>query len=125
MRLFDFIGLKNFRVFDHQNGILQELSAINLLTGTNNSGKSSLIKSLQMLKNSVSGSKTPFDLDLNQQQHLLGDFENVLSNPDNKNIEISLPFPFLGLTKMYAVFSYAVPEKSGSFIAAAFFRHCV
>nr|WP_315221561.1 AAA family ATPase [uncultured Flavobacterium sp.] len=118
MRLFDFIGLKNFRVFDHQNGILQELSAINLLTGTNNSGKSSLIKSLQMLKNSVSGSKTPFDLDLNQQQHLLGDFENVLSNPDNKNIEISLPFPFLGLTKMYAVFSYAVPEKSGSYKAS-------
>ena len=118
MKLFDFIGLKNFRVFDDQNGILEELSAINLLTGTNNSGKSSLIKSLQMLRNSVSGSKTPFDLDLNQQQHLLGDFENVLSNSENKNIEISLPFPFLGLTKIYAVFSFEVPEKSGSYKAS-------
>lgn len=117
MKLFDFIGLKNFRVFDDQKGIIEELSNINLLTGTNNSGKSSILKSLQMLKNSAGANKNPFDLDLTEQQHLLGDFDNVLYNNSNKNIQILLPFPFLGLTKMYAEFSFNIPEKSDGYKA--------
>lgn len=117
MKLFDFFGLKNFRVFDDKNGISEELSAINLLTGTNNSGKSSIVKSLQMLKNSTAGNKIPFDLDLTEQQHLLGDFDNVLSNPKNKNIEITLPFPFLGITTIYAVLSFQIPKKGDRYKA--------
>lgn len=117
MKLFDFIGLKNFRVFDDQTGILEELSSVNLLTGTNNSGKSSIIKSLQMLKNSATGNKTPFDLDLTEQQHLLGDFDNILSNLDNKNIEVSLPFPFLGITTFYARLSYQIPDTGDKYKA--------
>lgn len=115
MKPIDFIGLKNFRVFDDQNGIFEELSSINLLTGTNNSGKSSIIKYLQMLKDSVSGTKTPFDLDLNQQEHLLGDFENVLNNPGNRNIEVSLPFSFLGITTIYSTFLFNIPSQRESY----------
>ncbi|WP_452231774.1 DUF3696 domain-containing protein [Lacinutrix sp. MEBiC02595] len=115
MKPIDFIGIKNFRVFDDQNGIFEELSAINLLTGTNNSGKSSIIKYLQMLKNSVAGNKIPFDLDLNEQEHLLGDFENVLNNTANRNIEISLPFTFLGITTIYSILSFEIPSHNDSY----------
>lgn len=117
MKPIDFIGIKNFRVFDDQEGIFEELSSINLLTGTNNSGKSSIIKYLQMLKNSVAGSKIPFDLDLNEQEHLLGDFENVLNNTANRNIEISLPFTFLGITTIYSTLSFEIPSKNDSYKA--------
>lgn len=117
MKPIDFIGIKNFRVFDDHEGIFEELSSINLLTGTNNSGKSSIIKYLQMLKNSVAGSKIPFDLDLNEQEHLLGDFENVLNNTANRNIEISLPFTFLGITTIYSTLSFEIPSKNDSYKA--------
>ncbi|EJL64856.1 AAA family ATPase [Flavobacterium sp. CF136] len=115
MKPIDFIGIKNFRVFDDQEGIFEELSSINLLTGTNNSGKSSIIKYLQMLKNSVAGSKIPFDLDLNEQEHFLGDFENVLNNTANRNIEISLPFTFLGITTIYSTLSFEIPSHNDSY----------
>lgn len=115
MKPIDFIGIKNFRVFNDQEGIFEELSSINLLTGTNNSGKSSIIKYLQMLKNSVAGNKIPFDLDLNEQEHLLGDFENVLNNTANRNIEISLPFTFLGITTIYSTLSFNIPSKNDSY----------
>ncbi|WP_407265432.1 AAA family ATPase [Tenacibaculum maritimum] len=45
------LGLKNYRVFDDKDGVLEELSNINILTGANNSGKSSIIKFFQLLKN--------------------------------------------------------------------------
>ena len=115
MKPIDFIGIKNFRVFDEIEGIFEELSSINLLTGTNNSGKSSIIKYFQMLKNSVAGNKIPFDLDLNEQEHLLGDFENVLNNIDNRNIEIALPFTFLGFTAIYSTLSFEIPSGNESF----------
>lgn len=111
MKTIDFIGLKNFRIFDDKDGILLDLSPINLVTGRNNTGKSSIIKSLQMLKNSVGGTKIPFDLDLNEQQHLLGDFDNVLFNGQNKNIQVALPFPFLGITTFYAELEYNISTK--------------
>jgi energy-coupling factor transporter ATP-binding protein EcfA2 len=117
MKPIDFIGIKNFRVFNDQEGIFEELSSINLLTGTNNSGKSSIIKYLQLLKNSVAGNKIPFDLDLDEQEHLLGDFENVLNNTVNRNIEISLPFTFLGITTIYSTLSFEIPSKNDSYKA--------
>ncbi|CAI2768168.1 AAA family ATPase [Flavobacterium collinsii] len=111
MKTIDFIGLKNFRTFNDQEGILLELSAINLVTGSNNTGKSSIIKSLQMIKNSIKSTKIPFDLDLTEQEHLLGDFDNVLFNAQNKNIEVTLPFTFLGLTTFYATLEYNISTK--------------
>ncbi|WP_374707770.1 AAA family ATPase [Flavobacterium sp. J372] len=69
MKPIDIIGLKNFRIFDFTTGFLGELSSINILTGANNSGKSSIIKALQMLKNSSKQNQFPLQLDLNQQEH--------------------------------------------------------
>lgn len=112
MRPFDFLGLKNFRVFDDKNGFFEKLASITLLTGANNSGKSSLIKSLQMLKDSVKTKQIPFDLDLTKQEHLLGDFENLLSNKDNRVVEISLPFTFMGIRRFYIILSFSVSSRN-------------
>lgn len=43
-------SIKNFRVFDNKNGGTFKLSPITVLTGCNSSGKSSVIKSLLLLK---------------------------------------------------------------------------
>lgn len=118
MRPIDIIGLKNFRIFDDQTGFLEELSSINILTGANNSGKSSIIKSLQMLKNSTRDNQFPLQLDLNQQEHLLGDFDNVLYNKDNRDIAISLPFTFLGMKNLYISLKYTVPTSKNTFKAS-------
>lgn len=117
MRPFDFLGLKNFRVFDDNNGFLEDLSSINILTGANNSGKSSLIKSLQMLKNSIKERQYPFDLDLTSQEHLLGDFENLLFNKNKREVEISLPFTFLGMRNIYISLRFDVPFSNDTYKA--------
>lgn len=117
MKLIDILGLKNFRVFNDKEGFLEELSSINILTGANNSGKSSIVKALQMLNNSVKGNTYPFDLDLNQQQHLLGDFENILFNKDNRKIEITLPFLFLGIENLFISLSFVIPDSKNTYVA--------
>ena len=105
------LGLKNFRIFDDEIGFLENLSDINLITGANNSGKSSVIKALQLLKNSVALNQFPFDLDFTKQEHLLGNINNVLYNKENDNIVISLPFVFLGLQNIYISMTFKVPSK--------------
>lgn len=117
MKLIDILGLKNFRIFDDVAGFKEELSSINLFTGANNSGKSSVIKSLQMLRNSVREELIVFDLDLSQQEHLLGDFDNVLHNKDNKNLEISIPFTFLGLSNLHISLTFTIPDARDNYRA--------
>lgn len=109
IRPIDIIGLKNFRIFDDNNGILEEMAPISILTGANNSGKSSIIKFLQMLTDSMSGNEYPFDLDLTKQEHLLGDFDNILFNKENREIGICLPFIFLGIKNFYISLKFEVP----------------
>lgn len=113
----DIFGLKNYRIFDDQNGFLEEFAAINILTGANNSGKSSVVKALQMLKNSAKGYPYPFDLDLNQQEHLLGDFNNILFDKTKKQIDITLPFLFFGITNLYVSLSYIIPQSKNPYHA--------
>ncbi|KFC33385.1 hypothetical protein FF18_09080 [Elizabethkingia anophelis] len=111
MRLIDVLGLKNFRIFDDVEGFQEEMSSINILTGANNSGKSSIIKFLQLLRDSIKEGQSVFDLDLGLQEHLLGDFDNVLNNINNNIIQISLPFTFLGLTNLFVALSFEVQSK--------------
>jgi AAA15 family ATPase/GTPase len=110
LRPIDILGLKNFRVFDDKDGFMEELSAINILTGANNSGKSSIVKALQMLRNSLRDYKYPFNLDLNQQEHLLGDFDNILFNKKDRNLVITLPYLFMGMKN----FSIALTFESSN-----------
>lgn len=104
------IGLRNFRIFDDGDGIFEEIAPINILTGSNNSGKSSIIKFLQMLKDSMKGNKYPFDLDLTKQEHLLGDFDNVLFNRNNREVVVCLPFIFLGIKDFYISLKFKIPS---------------
>ncbi|ASE61578.1 MULTISPECIES: AAA family ATPase [Chryseobacterium] len=111
MRLIDVLGLKNFRIFDDVEGFQEEMSSINILTGANNSGKSSIIKFLQLLRDSIKEGQSVFDLDLSLQEHLLGDFDNVLHNSKNNRMQISLPFTFLGLTNLFVSLSFDVQSN--------------
>ncbi|OCA77551.1 hypothetical protein BBI01_03635 [Chryseobacterium artocarpi] len=111
MKPIDILGIKNFRIFDNENGIFTEMAAINLISGANNAGKSSITKALQMVRNSLKGDIFPFDLDLSEQEHLLGNFKNVLHNKRKNEINLSLPFTFLGLTKLYISLTFEVDKK--------------
>lgn len=112
------IGVKNFRVFkDYQHF---DLAPITVLTGPNSSGKSSLIKLLQLLKdsfqpqfkipktrkgvNSLEGFfSLPLMLNLeNSSGHNLGSFNKFLNeNSNNEVLEISLPCIFPDFKKNY------------------------
>jgi hypothetical protein len=117
MKPIDILGLKNFRIFDAQEGFLEEFSSINILTGANNSGKSSIVKVLQLLKNSVKESKYPFDLDLNQQEHLLGDFDNILNDKNNRKVDITLPFLFMGMKNIFINLVFEAPNTHNTYKA--------
>lgn len=117
IRPIDIIGLKNFRIFDDNKGIFEEIAPISILTGANNSGKSSIIKFLQMLKDSMAGNEYPFDLDLTKQEHLLGDFDNLLFNKENREIAICLPFIFLGIKNFYISLTFEAPSHKNVYKA--------
>jgi predicted ATPase len=70
------ISIKNFRVFKEKTTF--QLRPFTILTGPNNSGKSSFIKFLQLIKNGV------FNLSFDKGKHNLENFQNVL-NWYNKN----------------------------------------
>ncbi len=117
MKPIDIIGIKNFRIFDDNNGFLEEIAPINILTGANNAGKSSMIKFLQMLKDSMQANHRPFNLDLTAQEHLLGDFDNVLFNKKNREVTIYLPFLFLGIKSFYISLKFVVPSPKNAYHA--------
>lgn len=88
-----YLGLKNFRVFDQDAEVL-EFKPITLITGANNSGKSSIIKAILLLQNSIKKHKFLESLDLSEGKHYLGNYGNILSNKDS-NIIITLSLPIL------------------------------
>jgi len=85
------LGLQNFRVFNEMTNF--EFAPITVLTGANNSGKSTVIKALLLLEENAKKNKL-FELDFSSEQndmHKLGSFEDVLNkNTDNNEICFSL-----------------------------------
>jgi len=89
------IGIKNFRVFRDCTEF--DIAPITLLTGPNNSGKSSLIKMLSLLKNSFNKLDRIEKLNFDGGNHNLGTFENVISTNGNSNhikIRFNLPLNY-------------------------------
>ncbi len=85
------ISVENFRVFKEITEF--ELAPITILTGPNNSGKSSFLKLIDLLKVSF-GTNNNFDkLCFDQGNHNLGTFDKVI-NRDNPSDEIKLIFNF-------------------------------
>jgi predicted ATPase len=70
-----FLTLDNYRVFDQKTKF--EISSITYLTGPNSSGKSSIFKSLLLLKTNCNNDLQV--LDFSGPKHNLGSFENSLN----------------------------------------------
>lgn len=78
--------INNFRIFDKPYTF--ELAPITILTGPNNSGKSSLLKALNLLNNNKINGRLRNFIDFNSKESRLYGAENVF-NDNKKNVEYS------------------------------------
>lgn len=85
------IGVKNFRGFKDNTEF--ELAPITILTGPNNSGKSSFLKLIELLKVSFGSHYNFHKLRFDSGNHNLGTFNKVL-NWENSSDKITLTFDF-------------------------------
>lgn len=91
------LTIDNFRVFDKKTEL--ELCPLTFLTGPNSSGKSSILKSLLLLKNNCSSNLQV--LDFSGPKHNLGSFQNTTCNKI-KNDVITFSFRFsIGSPEFY------------------------
>jgi AAA15 family ATPase/GTPase len=81
-------GLENFRVFKDYTWF--DFAPITVLTGPNNSGKSSLIKALLLTEENTKQMLTG-TFEANHGKHNLGTFERML-NDTQKDVSFELPF---------------------------------
>src|SRR5690554_3641477 len=121
------IGLKNFRVFK----LFQEfeLKPITILTGANNSGKSSVQKFLQLIQNSVKVTTDgkvlfnwlEFPEDINSQ---VGDFDNNISfNNEKKDLTFYFESVNSYLGKVSVELSYLKADNSfGAYLSTINFK---
>jgi len=84
------VGIKNFRIFKEYTEF--DMAPITVLTGPNNSGKSSFLKLLSLLKYSFTEKNRIEKLNFDGGNHNLGTFEKVLTrNSSSKHLKIDLP----------------------------------
>jgi AAA15 family ATPase/GTPase len=107
-----YFGLKNFRVFDEE-GYLFKFAPITLITGANNSGKSSIIKSIKLLDNSRDLYPHLNRLDLTNQDHKLGTLSNLIQNIESPLI-FTISFPFLYQEDLVAEITYSKDDESNT-----------
>ena len=93
------IGLENFRVFKDNTRI--DFAPITILTGTNSSGKSSVIRAVNLLKNyfrnreiAIDKKENPDILDIEETLDILGDYSK-LPNNEITNTDIVFNFPII------------------------------
>lgn len=94
------IGIENFRVFKDYTEF--DFAPITILTGANNSGKSSLLKALLLLKDSFTGGILEA-LDFTKGSHKAGDMGNVLNDKDKP---LTFYFPFKSFINNDLVISF-------------------
>lgn len=89
------IELGNFKAFRNSGKV--DLQKINIFVGPNSSGKSSFIKALLTLRNTINSNDNEMVLDLNES---IGNFNSVIFNNDIRNrIKIKLYFKERNLVK--------------------------
>ena len=81
-------SIQNFRVFDKAHTF--DLKPIQFLTGPNNTGKSSLVKSMLLLKQNLHKGELPISMKFDSHHHSLNSFNDVLAIEDNP-LTYSLP----------------------------------
>ena len=97
-------GLENFRVFKDKTWF--DFAPITILTGTNNSGKSSLVRAVNLLSNFFEAremklneeNEIPDLMDIEELLGILGDFSKLPNNTSDSNtISFYLPFQLRGI----------------------------
>lgn len=83
------VGLENFRLFKERT--LFDLAPITILTGINNSGKSSLIKSLQLMQSSIQNTGDIDELAFSKGRHNLGHY-GLAINEDSESGKMTFTF---------------------------------
>ncbi|GAB2478957.1 AAA family ATPase [Algoriphagus taiwanensis] len=87
------LGLENFRLFKEK--AVFDFAPITLLTGQNSSGKSSLIKSLLLMKSSINETGGIEELNFSGGKHHLGWYGQVLNFKSESNeLVFTFDFPF-------------------------------
>lgn len=82
------IGLTNFRVFGERTNIA--LAPLTILTGPNSSGKSSVLKAIQLLQENI---EDIGHLNFSHGEHKLGNFDMTLNcDATDKTMVFTLPF---------------------------------
>ncbi len=76
------IGLENFRIFKEKTFF--DIKPLTILTGTNNSGKSTLIKSLLLLKEAFRNSEVPY-FEFTSDNHKLNSYSLSINNENINN----------------------------------------
>src|SRR5690606_29080182 len=107
------IGVQNFRVFKDYTEF--EIRPITLLTGPNNSGKSSFTKLILLLKNNFE------QLNFEEGDHNLENFESILnwdSSAENLLLKFDNNISFLP-SDFYTEFNYTKGELTGVKIASS------
>lgn len=110
-------GLENFRVFEKMTEL--EFAPITVLTGTNSSGKSSLIKALLLLKENYEDQKKIEDgffkdLSFTSGEHKLGNFLSCINKQSkSKSLVFQLPFKLEGFDENMAIeYSFTLNEEN-------------
>lgn len=100
--MIEFVELKNFKCFKDRKRF--EFGKLNLLTGINGRGKSTLLQSILILSQSVKRSPSAQKLVINDDLVQLGNYDDIKNSetPRSENIELSfgwnsekIPFRFL------------------------------
>ena len=91
--MFKNLSLENFKGFQRLDNL--EFKPITILCGTNSSGKSSILKSILLLKQTMNSQQLDSRLLLNGKMVKLGSFENIIYAHNTKEeIKFSLCFNF-------------------------------
>ncbi|MDI1324861.1 MAG: DUF3696 domain-containing protein [Algoriphagus sp.] len=116
------IGLENFRLFKERTTF--ELAPITILTGINNSGKSSLIKSLQLFKSSIKATGGLDELNFTGGRHNLGSFKTSLNrNAESGEMKFKFDFPLPSIReKTFLELSYKAEKGNPEFGQLVSFR---
>ena len=89
-------SLKNFRVFDHKQGVTFNLAPITILTGCNSSGKSSVVKAILLLRDFFEQLRTQniadCKLDFGNKLAKLGRFDNARNCHSRKGSKMTFAY---------------------------------
>ena len=100
-------GLENFRVFNEETWF--DFAPITVLTGPNNSGKSSLTHAVMLQKETIDSKKLTFDKEFGG---ILGNF-SIVKSINSKNALISFYTPFYFRELLFAVKrNYRIDKES-------------